>query len=200
MTIGILAYGSLIGEPGLEIEPLIQKRIHNVKTPFKIEFARSSRTRGHAPTVVPVDEGGSTVNATILVLNEATTTEKATDLLWRRETRNEGSSKHYSRPVTYSPDKMVVEQITNFSELDTVLYTKLGGNIDNLCIDELAKLAINSAKSNDVDMGKDGISYLIDIKKQGIITPLMDGYEKTILSLLNVGSLNQALDICRTMK
>jgi hypothetical protein len=49
-------------------------------------------------------------------------------------------------------------------------------------------------------MGKDGISYLIEIKKQGITTPLMDGYEKTILSSLNVGSFKVALDVCRTKK
>jgi cation transport regulator ChaC len=200
MAIGILAYGSLIEDPGVEIEPLIQKRINNVTTPFKIEFARSSSTRGGAPTVVPVVEGGSTVSATILVLNEETTIEMAKDLLWRRETRKEGSDKHYIHPKTHSPNKMVVEQIADFSGLDTVLYTKLGKNIDNLCSERLATLAINSAKSNDVDIGKDGISYLIDTKKQEITTPLAEGYEKAILSSLSVESLNEALDVCREKK
>lgn len=200
MSVGILAYGSLIEDPGVEIEPLIQKRINNITTPFKIEFARSSSTRGGAPTVVPVVEGGSTVSATILVLNEAITIENAKDLLWRRETRNEGSDKHYVHPKTYSPNKMVVEQLVGFSGLKTVLYTKLAANIDDLCAKKLATLAISSAKSSDVDMGKDGISYLIGIKKQGITTPLIDGYEKEILNSLNVGNLNEALDACRERK
>jgi len=200
MSVGILAYGSLIEDPGVEIEPLIQKRINNIITPFKIEFARSSSTRGGAPTVVPVVEGGSTVSATILVLNEEITIENAQDLLWRRETRKEGSGKHYVHPKTYSPNKMVVEQIVGFSGLETVLYTKLPGNIDDLCATKLATLAINSAKSSDVDIDKDGISYLIDIKKQGITTPLIDEYEKEVLKSLNVGSLNEALDVCRGKK
>ena len=52
--IGILAYGSLIDDPGIEIEPLIKKRIKNIQTPFKIEIARKSTTRGDGPTLIPV--------------------------------------------------------------------------------------------------------------------------------------------------
>lgn len=200
MTVGILAYGSLIEDPGVEIEPLIQKKISSVTTPFQIEFARSSRTRGGAPTVVPVDEGGSPVSATILVLNDSISKERAEDLLWRRETRNEGSDKHYSRPTIPKLNTMVVESITSILELDSVLYTKLGSNIANLSEEKLASLAIDSAKSTNVEVGKDGISYLIDLKKQGIITPLMNGYEKAILSSLNVGSLEEAIDICKARK
>lgn len=43
--IGILAYGSLIEDPGKELKPLIIERIPNVKTPFSVEFARSSSSR-----------------------------------------------------------------------------------------------------------------------------------------------------------
>jgi len=50
--IGILAYGSLIIDPGPEIGPLIVRRITTV-TPFVVEYARLSRTRGGAPTLVP---------------------------------------------------------------------------------------------------------------------------------------------------
>lgn len=48
-TVGILAYGSLIEEPGKEIEPRIIRRINDIETPFPIEFARSSKSRGGAP-------------------------------------------------------------------------------------------------------------------------------------------------------
>lgn len=45
-TVGILAYGSLISDPGDEIENARTKIIHDVMTPFHIEFARSSKNRG----------------------------------------------------------------------------------------------------------------------------------------------------------
>ena len=35
-NIGILAYGSLIDYPGKEIKELIDSRIENIETPFKI--------------------------------------------------------------------------------------------------------------------------------------------------------------------
>jgi hypothetical protein len=47
--IGILAYGLLIFDPGIEIEPLIVQRITTL-TPFPVEYARISRTRDGAPT------------------------------------------------------------------------------------------------------------------------------------------------------
>ena len=67
-SVGILAYGSLIEDLGKEIEPLIRERRENIETPFSIEFARSSSTRDGAPTLVPVENGGSPVLATVLLL------------------------------------------------------------------------------------------------------------------------------------
>lgn len=54
--IGILAYGSLIKEPGVEIEPLIVERIPT-QTPFMVEYARLSQSRGGGPTVIPHTSG-----------------------------------------------------------------------------------------------------------------------------------------------
>jgi hypothetical protein len=66
-SIGILAYGSLIADPGSEIGPLIARRIQTV-TPFSVEYARlSGKTRGGAPTVVP-HAAGCPVKAEVLVL------------------------------------------------------------------------------------------------------------------------------------
>lgn len=81
-AIGILAYGSLIDDPGVEIEPYIEARIQDIETPFSIEFARSSATRDGAPTVVPVEDGGAPVKAQILVLNNQIDLKNAEDLLW----------------------------------------------------------------------------------------------------------------------
>lgn len=195
--IGILVYGSLIAEPGKEIEPLIRERRERIETPFSIEFARSSSTRDGAPTVVPVESGGCRVDGTILVLDASVSLENAKDLLWRRETRNECSDKHYTPPSEPDPNRMVVERLRNFAGIDMILYTKLGANITGLSAAKLADLAIKSAKAKAGRTGKDGISYLISVKRQGISTPLMPGYENEILRKTRASSLEDALSRCR---
>ncbi|MGD8176910.1 hypothetical protein [Marinimicrobium sp. ARAG 43.8] len=194
--VGILAYGSLIEDPGTEIKPLISERKEKVETPFSIEFARSSSTRDGAPTVVPVESGGSSVHATILILDAAVSLEKAQDLLWRRETRNETTNRHYTPPVEPNPNRMVVEKLDNFTGIDVVIYTKLGANITDRSAAKLADLAIKSAKEKAGKAGKDGISYLLSVKRQGISTPLMKEYENEILQKTNTSSLEGALRWC----
>ena len=49
-TVGILAYGSLIDEPGEEIDSATLAVNGPVLTPFKVEFARKSTTRASAPS------------------------------------------------------------------------------------------------------------------------------------------------------
>lgn len=195
--VGILAYGSLIEDPGKEIVPLICERKEGIETPFSIEFARSSSTRDGAPTVVPVDIGGGRVHATILVLDAGVDLKTAQDLLWRRETRNESTDKHYALPSKPNPNRMVVEQLDNFAGLDVVLYTKLGANITDPNAAKLADLAIKSAKAEAGRSEKDGISYLLSVKRQGISTPLMQGYENEILQKTGTSSLVDALSRCR---
>lgn len=196
-TIGILAYGSLIEDPGIEISPLIAERQTGVETPFRIEFARSSSSRSNAPTVIPVENGGSYVKATIFVLEASVTLQHAEDLLWRRETRNERSEKHYARPSKPNPNRVIVESLWNFNGIDIVLYTSLSSNITDLSPTKLAELAVESARADAGKDGKDGISYLISLKRQGISTPLMSAYESGILRLLNAKSLEAALGKCR---
>lgn len=195
--VGILAYGSLIEEPGKEIEPLIRERKERIEIPFSIEFTRSSSTRDGAPTVVPVEVGGGRVHATILVLDEGVNLEEAQDLLWRRETRNECTEKHYTPPSKPNPNRMVVEKLDSFAGLDVVLYTKLGANITDPNAAKLADLAIKSAKAEAGRTGKDGISYLISVKRQGISTPLMPGYESEILRKTGASNLEDAFSRCR---
>lgn len=197
MTVGILAYGSLIEDSGVEIKPLIKERISSVKTPFFIEFSRISKTRGGAPTVVPVKAGGECVEATILVLSDTVTQESAEDLLWRRETRNENTDNHYTKSNIHNLNKVVVECIHDFNGIETVLYTSIGANIENPTANKLASLAIKSAQCDTVAEGKDGISYLMLVKRQKIMTPLMGEYENEILSQLDVSSLEEALSFCR---
>jgi len=176
--IGILAYGSLIEDPGSELEPLIRRRIVGIETPFRIEFARSSATRDGAPTLVPVSDGGAPVSAVILVLDASLLRDQAADLLWRRETRKEQTDEHYKKPTGRVGNRMVVEQVQNLAGIDVVLYTSLPANIPDLSAARLAALAIASARAEAGRLGKEGISYLISVKRQGISTPLMRGVRK----------------------
>lgn len=194
--IGILAYGSLIEEPGPEIGPLIDDRI-NVWTPFNIEFARKSSSRDDAPTVIPVVGYGAPVNAVILVLREGSVgLQEAMNRLWRRETRKEGTGKPYKRPENPGPNHVLVDVAENLGGVDTVLYTRIGTNIPDSerTPENLAKLAIDSAMAGAGKEGKDGISYLLSLKNQGIETPLMRAYEKHILLLTKTDSLQAALE------
>ena len=190
--IAIFAYGSLIEEPGEEICPLIRNRIRAVSTPFRIEFARSSKTRCHAPTLIPVDHGGSSVNGVLLVLDSRVALPVAKSLLWRRETRREFSGEQYTRPSNPGRNHVLVECIENFRDFDAVLYTKICSNITKLDPDHLADLAISSARGKAGASRKDGISYLASVKRQGIATPLLPSYLAAILQKTQARDLDEA--------
>lgn len=191
--IGILAYGSLIDNPEREIEPFIINRICDVKTPFNVEFARTSKSRGGAPTLVPVDGFGASVNAQILLLKDGVSEEQAKNMLWRREVGQVGSSNAYNPPPETSVNHVFIEGLKDFYGVDLVLYTRIGINIEDLNPKRLANLAIESAKSDAGAQKKDGITYLMAAKRNGIFTPLIDEYEKEVLSQMGVRNLEEAL-------
>ena len=196
--IGILAYGSLIDDPGKELEPLIRECIPDVETPFSIEFARSSSSRSGAPTLVPVEGGGAQVQGVIQVLDPAVEVRRAEDLLWRRETRNECSNKHYRPLNNPGPNKVVVGHLKNLANVETVLFTKIGANIKVRTPEHLADLAICSARSKAGEKRMDGISYLISVKTQKIQTPLMPEYEAAILQKTRAQTLQEAYEKIRS--
>ena len=190
--IAILAFGSLIEEPGEALGARIHERVAGVQTPFSIEFARKSRKRGGGPTLVPVDVGGSSVNAVLLVLDAEVGVGEAKSLLWRREIGNESSQKQYSRPLNPGPDQVLVESIERFRGFDFVLYTKIGANIEPLTPDHLAELAIGSVRGEAGATGTDGIRYLQSAMRQRISTPLTPGYAAAILRMTGAASLDDA--------
>ena len=196
---GILAYGSVIDDPGSEIQEVTIDRIKAV-TPFKVEFARSSRYRKGAPTLIPIEDGGSKVNGIVHVLEKSVSESEAADMLWRRETNQVGSGKRYSPPVNPGPNIVLIEKLNDFARIDVVLYSRIGSNIHPLNAEKLAELAINSAKTPAGDKGKDGISYLISAKKAGIVTPLMPEYEKEILRQTRAETLEHAIETIRDVK
>jgi hypothetical protein len=72
-----------------------------------------------------------------------------------------------------------------------VLAARLPANITPLNADVLATLAIKSA--HELDDDRDGISYLLDAKRNGIVTPLSGPYEREILRRMKTRSLEDAL-------
>lgn len=189
--VGVLAYGSLINDPGPELELATVRRL-DTETPFHIEFARSSSKRGGAPTLVPVESGGSRVAAVVLVMEQGIGRDKAADMLWRRETSQTESSKRYLTPTRITENTVVVKELPEFAGLDVVLYTWITANIEPLTADRLAELAWASACGTAGGEKRDGISYLIQAQQADIATPLMPAYEEAILQRSGAKTIDQA--------
>jgi hypothetical protein len=191
MAVGILAYGSLRASPGGEIAPHVTRTV-DVTTPFPVEFARLSATRGQAPTLVPFESGWS-VDATVLVLSDSVTQAQATDMLYRRERHREGSGERYRPPTVGSLNAVVVEtcEELRIADVENVLYTHLGSNIEPSLLSAayLAEKAIGSVSKAAPQM--DGISYLIGVTS--VRTPLRERYEHEILARTATSSLEEAL-------
>jgi hypothetical protein len=187
--IGILAFGSLIDHPGKEIEAMEirSERRQEVETPFAVEFARSSRGRAGAPTLVPHSQG-SKVKANVIVIHSSTL-EYAKDCLWRRELNNVGQGGHYTAHRNPGVNTLVIEQCS-LPGLPTVLAARFPPNIEPLTAEHLAELAIASAK--ELADGRDGITYLIEAKCNGVRTPLSPSYEQEILRQTGTTTLKDA--------
>lgn len=188
-SIGILAYGSVIANPGAEIEKATTEKVERVLTPFNVEFARSSEKRGGAPTLVPVENGGAAVNGTIFVVKA--TEDDAASMLYRREIDDVGGGKRYKPPAPVTKKTAVIKRLENVAGVDVVFYTWFMATIEQVTAQNLAALAIGSVAKSEA--GRDGISYLIDAKKYAIKTALSDVYEAEIKRLLEVDSLEAAL-------
>ena len=187
--VGILAYGSLIDDPGEEIRRVLVDTLRGIYTPFGVEFARSSRTRGGAPTLVPVSAGGACVAAAVLILDASS--HDAADMLWRRETRTADVTRGYAEPPAGNMNRMKIETLPEFAGLELVLYTSLPSNIEPLTAGHLADLAIASVAC--APFGLDGISYLMAAEANGIQTPLTGSYGREILLRTGTSSLAEAL-------
>jgi hypothetical protein len=184
MRVGILAFGSMVAEPGAELAAVITQRIR-VETPFRVEFARSSRSRDGAPTLVPVADGGAHVPAVVLVLDQRVTLETARAMLYQRETgRADGTGA--AREANW------IAELANWDGTDICLYTALPANIWPLTADKLADLAIDSAAAPAGARRQDGISYLQQQKRRGLVTPLMLSYEKAVLARTGARDLDGA--------
>lgn len=187
MAVGIIAFGSLVDDPGWEIEQATVRVDELEATSFPIEYARSSSSRDGAPTLVPVPTGGAAVPAKVLVLSDNVDLERTRDLLYRRETwwRAGPDSTYAESGATWIAEAPL-------PGLETALYTALRPNILGASPEKLAELAITSAQAGAGAEHRDGISYLINALAQGLKTPLSAGYQAAILAATSTTSLEEA--------
>jgi len=137
VRVGILAFGSIVEEPGAELAAAVTQRIQ-VETPFRAEFARSSRTRSGGPTLVPVSQGGAHVRASLLVLDGSVSVVDARAMLYRREAGRLNDTSAGS-PIGW------IAELADWAGISTCLHTALQANIRPLTAEKLAELAIGSA-------------------------------------------------------
>ena len=210
---GILAYGSLISEPGKQIK---RKTIDEKKayTPFPVEFARSSSTRGGAPTLVPVKKG-DIVEGRVFVMNMSE--REAANMLYSRETHKtnveypyhkngeiiEYSGNDHNQNFVISERGVFIGRLTNFADLGDVLFPQLAPNIIDPNSEVgpdpelLAHLAIMSViRQYDFlkkcGSDKDGISYLKQVSDDGICTQISPKYIERVLEITESGCLKVA--------
>lgn len=192
--IGILAFGSLIDDPGEELQSFIVERKGGVITPFNIEYGRKSSKRGNAPTLIPVSNGGQKVEATLLILKEGLTLDEVKDMLYRRETNNVGTNRIYTKRNQPNPNQLVIQEHTDLNDVQIYLTANYGCNLKEITPDILADLAIQSFNSKEVERGRDGISYLNNNINNKIITPLTEGYRSAILKKMMANNLEEILN------
>jgi hypothetical protein len=82
--------------------------------------------------------------------------------------------------------------------INVCLYTALPANIRPLTAYKLAELAVQSAAALAGAARRDGISYLQQQKRHGVVTPLMAPYEKAVLARTGAGDLDGAWERART--
>ncbi len=192
LRVAILAYGSLVTDPGEELAPLIDER-RPMATPFPVEFARLSPYRDHAPVLTVVAEGeGDPVQGTLLVLKAGTSVERATRRLWRRETHQVGSGK-----LPLGRDRHHVRLLTDLDGIDITLYWQTEANYPRPDAAGLARRAIESARGDAGRERKDGISYLAQVVEAGIRTRLTDAYVAAVLEQTGADTLEAAWEAVR---
>lgn len=192
-NLGILAFGSLIDNPGEEISEIEVDRIE-CKTPFNVEFARKSSKRGDAPTLIPF-ENGIPVKAVLFVLRNNIDINTAESILYRRERHVNNRTDIYEHSDNPGQNKVVIKRWENFMNVKTVLSTSIGCNITQaLSPTLLANLAITSILSEAGQKEKDGIRYLLSTKRNGIVTRLSDDYEQQILAITDTSNLEMAIE------
>jgi hypothetical protein len=211
--VGILAYGSLLSNPGRELAQWLDTSPIRVETPFRVEFARSSEHRAGAPTLVPISgPHGSPVSASILVLKdwpEGRTSKKIEEveaMLYRRERGRDGdlNDRYDDKRQRSCRDGIVIERSYQL-QVPLVLYATLPPNLLPVLdpqgratkdvANELARRAVKSLNKETFASRRDGIAYLADVINCGISTPLTQPFKEAILLQTGANTLEEARQI-----
>ena len=131
-----------------------------------------------------------------LAQSGAVSEQEAKNRLWRREINKVGQDGHYTHRTNPGPNTLIIDRYENFEGVGVVLAARFAATIEPLTAARLADLAIESARLERT--GRDGITYLIDTKRNGITTPLSAAYEQEILRRTKARDLNEALWKIRT--
>jgi hypothetical protein len=161
--IAIMAYGSLISEPGPRIRPLVVDRIAR-RTPFPVEFGRASRRWGDGPVLVPHPDGGP-VEGALLVLHRSVGLGAAVELLRVREGM---------------PDPSGVVQVEAAGPL-LIIAANLPRNLPapDMRPEALARRAALSVATGP----RNGVAYLRGVTSSGIVTPRTPAYVEAVLAM-----------------
>jgi len=201
-ALGILVYGSIMGDPGKEIKQHTLRKIPTI-TPFSVEYARKSKNRSNAPVLVPVSKEGTAVAAQIIVMMPHVTEEMAKDFLYRRAINFvEETAIVYADKANHQNIALDIQHISHYENVDKVFYTAFAPNIENIDTSDtspdekakqLAYLAIESLNQDTFCMQRDGIRCLIEDLAAGVKTPLSDYYTREILNRASsANNLNEA--------
>lgn len=193
--IGILAYGSLLANPGWELERRLAETILDLWTPFPVEYARKSSTRSGAPTLAPVPPGcGGPAKAAILVMKKFSHKDAIQNYLYRRELHTVGDrSKIYDHEAQLRKRNAIrIETLRVFHGLDMVYYAVFPANFVEI-LDSgqtakekaqlLAQAAIHSLTAETYPQKLDGIQYLMNNIVANIQTALTGLYSEAICTL-----------------
>lgn len=194
--IGILAFGSLIDNPGSEIQELENCRI-DCLTPFKVEFARISYSRNGAPTLLPIldNSKGKKTNAKIIVLKNNTEIDLAKSVLWRRECHKVGENRKFIASKKPTTKTVMIGEIDNFCDVKKVIYTYFleQNEFKKLTPEQLADYAISSILSEAGIKKMDGVRYLNSALNHGIKTEYSEAYKQQILDKTGCHTLEDAI-------
>lgn len=171
--VAVMAYGSLLYDPGPELGPLIQERLPR-RTPFPVEYGRVSAKWGGGPVLVPHGDGGR-VEGALLVLTPACDLGKAVEALRVRE----------GLP---SPQG-VVEVEAGDPEL-MVIAASLPRNLPlpDMTPAELGRRAAKSVAHGELN----GVAYLRGALEAGVETPRSRAYAREVLELAGADDLEEA--------
>lgn len=170
--VAIMAYGSLLYEPGAGLAMVIVAR-RPCRTPFPVEYGRASRRWGGGPVLVPHERGGP-VDGALLLLADEVDLGTAVELLADREGLD-GSRGVVE--VDMPGDRLVITAC-------------LPRNLPapDMDPDALARRAVTSARHGP----RNGVAYLNGALRAGIVTPASEAYARGVLERVGAQSLDEA--------